>query len=225
MFSPALLPSPRQVVWRLSEMFASGELLPDVQATLYRWLLGFALGAAVGIPVGLLMGHYPPIRRTLALVTDAVRALPVIALLPLFLIFFGVGSTAKVAVAAWASALAVLVNAMSGAGRVKELWLLTAKTFGATRAQVFLKVVVPGALPDVVVGLRIAISHALVVVIAAEMMLGGGQDGLGRRLSDAAMLFRTADAYAILCVIGLLGYVSNIIFLSAEYRLLPWVRA
>jgi NitT/TauT family transport system permease protein len=223
-FSPVLLPGPGRVLARLGEMAASGELLPDLGVTLWRWLLGFAIGAAVGIPVGLLMGHFPPVGRSLALVVDAARGLPVIALLPLFLIFFGVGGAAKVAIAAWASALAVLVNASYGAARVKDLWLLTARTLGATPAQTFLKVVIPAALPEVVVGLRIAVSHALVVVIAAEMMLGGEPAGLGRRLTDAAMLFRTADAYALLCVIGLLGFGSNAVFQSAERRLLPWVR-
>jgi ABC-type nitrate/sulfonate/bicarbonate transport system permease component len=223
-FSPVLLPGPNRVFVRLCEMGLSGELVADTRATLYRWIVGFLLGSGVGIPIGLLMGHFHPVRRTLAIVVDAVRALPVIALMPLFLIFFGVGSKAKIAVAAWAAALAVLLNALYGAGRVKEQWLLTARTLGATPAQIFLKVVVPGSLPEIVVGLRIAISHALVVIIAAEMMLGGGTDGLGRKLTDAAMLFRTTDVYAILCVIGLLGYVSNVAFQFIEQSFFPWLR-
>lgn len=216
------LPKPESVCLALWRLFASKSILPDIRSTTFRWLAGLAGGVLVGIPLGVLMGIQQRIYAALELVVDFFRSVPTMTLFPLFLVFFGIGDQAKIYIAAWATLLYVVVNTLYGVRQVKEGRLKVAKVLRATRWQTLTKVVIPDALPSIFVGLRIALSMSLVVVVASEMIMGGSTSGLGRRIFDSALIYRIPEMYALIVVTGLLGYISNKLFALAEARIVHW---
>jgi NitT/TauT family transport system permease protein len=152
---------------------------------------------------------------------DFLRSLPVTALFPLFLLLFGIGEASKVAMAFTATVFVVALNSTSGAAQASRTRLRTAAVFGATPWQRFRYVVVWEALPQTLVGMRTALSLALIVVIISEMFIGT-QTGIGQRIYNAYAFNITADLYALLIVTGLLGFVMNRLFLYFEKRLVFW---
>lgn len=170
--NPLFLPSLKSVVVSLCQLFATGEILKDILTTLYRMIIGFSLGALLGIPIGLLMGRSEKIYNSLEFIVDFFRSIPVTALFPLFLVVFGIGDVAKFSIVAWSSCLIILVNTMYGVKNSKKVRTMVAQTMGATDFQIFTKVVFFEAVPHIVAGLRTAISLSLVVVVVTEMFMG-----------------------------------------------------
>jgi len=218
---PIFLPSIGSVMWGLYHLFATGEVLADLGTTLMRWVLGLLIGVAIGVPVGMLMGYSDKIYNALELVVDFFRSIPAMTLFPLFLVFLGLGNAPKVAVAAWGTFLYVLVSSMYGVKHSREARLTLAKTLRATRVQTFVKFIFPDALPEIAGGVRIGISLSLVLVVAAEMIMGT-RFGLGKRIYDAALVYDMSGMYATIIVAGLLGFLSNKAFLLFENRIVHW---
>jgi NitT/TauT family transport system permease protein len=189
--------------------------------TVARWILGLLLGVLLGIPVGLMMGCSRRVYDSLEILVDFFRSIPIMALFPLALVLFGIGDRSKIFLSAWAALLYVLINAMYGARHAKEPRIMAARVFGASPWQVFTKVIFPDALPNIFVGIRMSISMSLVIVVASEMVMGT-QAGLGRRVFDAALVYKMAEMYAVVIIAGALGYLSNKLFVMAESRLMHW---
>jgi NitT/TauT family transport system permease protein len=143
------------------------------------------------------------------------------AVFPLFLLVFGLGDPAKIAIAAWSGSLIIVVNTMYGVRTSKASRQAAARVFGASRLQVFTKVVVPDALPQIVAGLRISVSLCLIVVVVAEMFMGT-RAGIGMAIYNAGLLYETPKMLAGIVVAGLLGYAVNKIFVVAERRIVHW---
>ena len=219
--APIFLPGPASVFRTLYSLFSTGSILPDLGLTVARWIAGLTLGVSLGIPVGLLMGCSRRVYDSLEVVVDFFRSIPVMALFPLALVLFGIGDKSKVFLAAWAALLYVVINSMYGARHAKEPRIMAARVFGATPWQVFAKVILPDALPNVFVGIRMSISMSLVIVVASEMVMGT-EVGLGLRVFDAALVYRMSEMYAVVIVAGALGYLSNKLFMLAEARVIHW---
>jgi ABC-type nitrate/sulfonate/bicarbonate transport system permease component len=219
--TPYLLPSPAATAVRVYQLFISGRLWHDVCASLLRWAYGFALGCLLGAPVGLLLGYRPRALDAMFPLLDFLRSLPVTALFPLFLLVFGIGEASKVAMAFTATVFVVILNSASGAAQTSRTRLRMAAVFGASAWQRFRHVVFWEALPQVLVGMRTALSLALIVVIVSEMFIGT-QEGIGQRIYDSYSFNLTTDLYALLLVTGLLGFAMNRVFLVAERRIVFW---
>jgi NitT/TauT family transport system permease protein len=197
-------------------------LARDLAATVARSLAGFALASILGIPLGLAVGRIPVLSRVTQPTIDFFRSVPATALFPLFLFVFGIGDTAKIAVVVYACSLIVLVNTAYGALQVKAPRILSAKVMGATRSQVFWKIVVPESAPGIFAGLRVALSLSLVLVIVTEMFIGTTV-GLGYEIVNAQMVYRVADMYAGVMLAGIVGYLANLMMLIIQKRILHWV--
>jgi sulfonate transport system permease protein len=221
LISPLFLPTPAAVAGRLYQLFSSGEIFPDLGLSAVRWIVGLVVGSAIGIPFGLILGYSNKVYRSLEVVVDFFRSVPVISLFPLFLVIFGIGNTSKIAIAAWTALLAVLINTMYGVKHAKETHLMAARALRATSLQIFTKIAAPGALPDIFVGMRIAVSLSLIIVVAAEMMMGTSV-GLGRVIYDAALMHRMSEMYAGILLTGFLGYLSNKLFVLLERKIVHW---
>lgn len=221
MIDELFLPTPGAVSKALWEAVAVGSALPDVGMTMTRWLAGLGAGIVIGIPLGVGMGASQKVYALLEVVIDFFRSVPTISLFPLFLVFFGIGDLAKISIAAWATSLSVLINTLYGVRNVKEARVKVAKVLRANRWQILSKVIIPDALPSIVVGIRIALSMSLVVVVASEMIMGTTK-GLGRRIFDAALIYEMPDMYAAIIVAGMLGYLSNKLFAVCENRFVHW---
>lgn len=219
--NPLFLPSPWKVIVTLFQLFSTGAIEADILKTLYRMILGFGLGAIIGIPIGLLMGKSEKVYHSLEFLVDFFRSIPVTALFPLFLVVFGIGDVAKFSIVAWSSCLIILINTMYGVKNSKKTRTMVAQTMGANNFEVFTKVVFFEAVPHIVAGLRTALSLALIVVVVTEMFMGT-ELGIGQRIFNASITYRISEMYSAIIIAGLLGFLLNKFFVIVETHLVHW---
>jgi NitT/TauT family transport system permease protein len=218
---PVLLPPPGDTLAHLAGSFASGSIYADLWATVYRTLASFAIAVAIGVPLGILLGSSEAAYRSVEFVIDFFRSTPSSALIPLFLLIFGITDINKIAIASFGAMLIVLFNSAYGVMHAKKTRVMAAQVMGVSRWHVFKDVMLMESLAQTFVGLRSAVSMALVIVIVAEMFIGS-ENGLGHRIIDAQQVFNVKEMYASILVTGALGYLLNLLFLLAEKRLIHW---
>jgi sulfonate transport system permease protein len=216
-----LLPTPWDTLMALTSGLAGGPLLIDFAVTVKRTLQAFAIAAAVGVPLGVLLGSNERAYRSVEFLIDFFRSTPSSALIPLFLLIFGVSDVNKVAIAAFGALLIVLFNSAYGVMNARKQRIMAAKVMGASRWQIFKDVLIWESLQPTFVGLRSAVSMALVIVIVAEMFIGS-DNGLGHRIIDAQQVMNVKSMYAAILAAGVLGYALNILFLVIERRVVHW---
>jgi len=218
---PILLPPPADTVATLITGLAGGALLGDFAMTVWRTLQAFVIAAVVGVPLGVLLGSNEKAYRSVEFLIDFFRSTPSSALIPLFLMIFGVSDVNKVAIAAFGALLIVVFNSAYGVMNARKQRVMAAKVMGASRWQIFRDVLVWESLQPTFVGLRSAVSMALVIVIVAEMFIGS-DTGLGHRIINSQQVMNVRDMYASILAAGALGYALNILFLVAERRIVHW---
>ena len=219
---PLFIESPEKTFVKLIELFATGNLVPDIAYTLGRVFLGFFISMGIGIPVGLALGYSRTLYDIFQPLVDFFRSVPATALFPLFLLFFGISDFSKVAIVIFGSSLLIIINSMYGVHHANKTRILLAKTFGAKRKDIFEKVVFYEALPSIFVGLRLAISLSLVLVVVSEMILSGTNTGLGLRIFNAHLVYNIAEMYSAIIVTGIIGYILNILILRLERKLVHY---
>jgi ABC-type nitrate/sulfonate/bicarbonate transport system permease component len=202
--SPLFLASPQNVISQIFTSLADGSLFPDIYYTLYRVAVGFLIAMIIGTPIGLLMGYSPKVYRSLEFIVEFFRSIPATALFPVFLLIFGIGDEAKIAITAWGAGLVIIINSMYGVHLGRELRIKAAKTMKIKGLSLFTKIIFPEALPQILTGYRVAISLSLVIVVVTEMFIGT-QHGLGHRIIDAQLVYNTSDMYAGILVTGIIG--------------------
>jgi sulfonate transport system permease protein len=216
-----LLPTPLDTLGALATGLAGGPLLLDFAVTVKRTLEAFAIAAALGVPLGVLLGSNERAYRSVEFLIDFFRSTPSSALIPLFLLIFGVSDVNKVAIAAFGALLIVLFNSAYGVMNARKQRMMAAKVMGASRWQIFKDVLIWESLQPTFVGLRSAVSMALVIVIVAEMFIGS-DNGLGHRIIDAQQVMNVKSMYAAILAAGVLGYTLNVLFLVIERRVVHW---
>jgi NitT/TauT family transport system permease protein len=216
-----LLPAPSDTIAALVTGLMGGPLLLDFAVTVKRTLQAFTIAAVVGVPLGVVLGSNEKAYRSVEFLIDFFRSTPSSALIPLFLLIFGVSDVNKVAIAAFGAFLIVVFNSAYGVINARKQRVMAAKVMGASRWQVFKDVLIWESLQPSFVGLRSAVSMALVIVIVAEMFIGS-ENGLGHRIIDAQQVLNVKSMYAAILSAGALGYALNILFLLAERRIVHW---
>jgi len=189
-------------------------------ATFGRLGWGFLLGGAPALFLGLLMGFSPRVRTFADPLVAAVHAIPKIAILPLFMMVLGIGETSKVAVVAAAAFFPLLISTMAGVRQISPIHLEVAHSYGASTPRVFWRVLVPGSLPLVFAGLRLAFHSSLLITVAIELV--AAREGLGATIWLAWQTMRIEELYASLAVISLIGVGFNEMLVTLERRLVPW---
>jgi NitT/TauT family transport system permease protein len=218
---PILLPAPADTLVALFTGLMGGPLLLDFAVTVKRTLQAFAIAGAIGVPLGVLLGSNERAYRCVEFLVDFFRSTPSSALIPLFLLIFGVSDINKVAIAAFGAFLIVVFNSAYGVINARKQRVMAAKVMGASRWQTFRDVLIWESLQPSFVGLRSAVSMALVIVIVAEMFIGS-ENGLGHRIIDAQQVLNVKSMYAAILSAGALGYALNVLFLLAERRIVHW---
>ena len=218
---PILLPPPSATIETLVTGLLGGPLLADFLVTVKRTLQAFAIAAAVGVPLGVVLGSNEKAYRSVEFLIDFFRSTPSSALIPLFLMIFGTSDVNKVAIAAFGALLIVVFNSAYGVINARKQRVMAAKVMGATRWQTFRDVLVWESLQPSFVGLRSAVSMALVIVIVAEMFIGA-DSGLGNRIINSQQVLNVKSMYASILAAGALGYALNVLFLVAEKRIVHW---
>ena len=216
-----LLPPPLDALGTLVSGLAGGPLLKDFGVTVWRTIQAFLIAAAVGMPLGILLGSNEKAYRSVEFLIDFFRSTPSSALIPLFLMIFGVSDINKIAIAAFGAFLIVIFNSAYGVINARKQRVMAARVMGASRWQIFKDVLIWESLQPSFVGLRSAVSMALVIVIVAEMFIGA-DSGLGNRIINSQQVMNVRDMYASIIAAGALGYALNILFLLAERRIVHW---
>lgn len=219
--SPVLLPTPSATIVALFKGMAGGPLLGDFLSSLNRTLQAFLMAGVIGVPLGVLLGSNEKAYRSVEFLVDFFRSTPSSALIPLFLMIFGVTDMNKIAIAAFAAVLVILFNSAYGVINARKQRVMAARVMGASRWQIFKDVLIWESMQPTFVGLRSGVSMALVIVIVAEMFIGS-DSGLGNRIINAQQVLNVREMYAAILAAGALGYVLNILFLVLEKRVVHW---
>ena len=218
--SSLFLPSPTDILSALWLMLTGGEISTSLAASMYRIVLGFVLGSVIGLAVGLFTGTSALIDRIGSPIVNALYPIPKIALLPLFILWLGIGELSKVTIIALGVFFPVAMNTYSGVKNVDPLLIKVAVSFNATRWMTLKKVVLPSALPRIFAGLLLAAGTSLLLLVAAEMI--AAQEGIGALILHYGDLMITDRLMAGVIVLSLLGLVFNLLLQWAENRAIPW---
>ena len=217
---PVLFSSPVVIGRTLARSFASGEMGSHALATVARTTAGLALGAVPGLLLGLAMGWSRGLRRALDPILAALHPIPKIAILPLLMIFFGIGEASRIAVASVAAFFPMLINTMAGVRAINPIYFEVAQNYGASRYRLFSRVVLPASLPLVFSGLRLAANVTLLVTIAAEIVMA--DRGLGALVWLSWETLRVELLYATLVVIASLGIALTGGLRLIRRAVVPW---
>jgi NitT/TauT family transport system permease protein len=216
-----LLPAPIETLRDTASNIWSGSMTKDFVRTLVRVAYSIVIAIVAGVPVGIVLGAKAAVYRSVEFIVDFFRSTPATALFPLFLLLFGLGDLAKIAVAAFAAWLVIVFNVAYGVMNARQTRILAARSMGASSLRIFRDVIFFETLPQTFVGLRTAVSLALVVIIVAEMFIGA-TDGMGHRIIDAQISYSLTDMYGSILVAGAMGYGLNLALLFLERSVIHW---
>jgi taurine transport system permease protein len=221
---PFFLPAPSQVLERMQQLTTGPDavLWHDVRISATRVLAGFALSALVGVPFGLVMGVSPLVRAALSPVISIIRPLPALSWIPLSMLWLGIDEQQKYAIVFMGSFASVLVYTTDATMRVDRTLVLAARNLGASHLQVLRHVVLPGALPNILSGLKVVLAIAWTCVISAEMV--GAKAGLGFRIWTANEWSDTGQVLVGMISISVTVLLLDILFRVIERLIVPWER-
>ena len=215
-FPAALLPTLPAIARALIDGMLDGSLPGHALSTLYRVLAGMGFAVAIGLPLGTLMGRFRPVEGFFLPLASALMPIPSLAWVPLFILWLGLGNATAIGIVFYASLFPMLLNAWSGVRAVNPIWLRAGSAMGGDERALFWKVIIPGAFPFLITGLRQAFVRAWIAVVGAEM-LAASDWGLGWVIFDAKEFLRADVMLASLAVIGLIGYLfERLVFGSLE---------
>jgi ABC-type nitrate/sulfonate/bicarbonate transport system permease component len=216
-----VIPPPYLVALSTYDLFASGEILPHLIFSLQELSLGYCLGASSGVAIGLLMGWYKRVNYLLEMVVSALYSTPRIALVPLFLIVFGViGIWKTVALVFMMTFFPVLINTLTGVKLCEASYVRVGRALGARGFQLIWDVLIPGSVPSIISGLRLGVGYGLTALVVGDSY--GAQAGLGYLLFLFANAFRTADMVAVIVVFSISGIVLNAMLRRIENHFSAW---
>jgi len=214
------LPGPLAVLQRAVELVASGALFVDTWASVRRVLIGFAIGTLLAVPAGFLMGWYGWARGLLEPYIQFFRTIPPLAMIPLAIVFLGIGEVPRVFVITLASFLVSVISTYQGVIGVDRVLINAARTLGAGDAVIFRRVVVPASMPFILVGMRTGLGAAWSTLVAAELI--AAQEGLGHRMQQAQVYYDLETIFVALITIGLTGMAMDRLLLAIDKRLTVW---
>jgi NitT/TauT family transport system permease protein len=201
-------------------MFLSGEIFQHVSISLYRSFLGLALAIFVGFTFGALIGCNRSVKDFLGPLLSLFSLVSPMALFPFFIIVLGIGEESKVGIIFWSSVWPILLSTISGVSHVDLMLVKAAKTMGASTLQIFKKVVIPSAMPEILPGLRISTANSIIMLCAAEML--GAKKGLGHLIAYSQQVFQIPNMYAAIILIATLGWFLNYLLNIYEEKMLSW---
>ena len=215
-FPAVLLPTIPSIFETLIAMLADGSMIQHAAFTLYRVLFGFGLAIIVGLPLGILMARHQRVEHFFLPLISALMPIPSFALVPLFMLWFGIGNVTTVLIVFYAATFPMAFNTWSGVRSVNPLWLRAAGAMGADENSLFWKVIIPGASPFIITGMRQAFLRAWIGVVGAEM-IAASDWGLGWVIFDAKEFLNADVMLAALVVIGFIGFAfERLVFGTLE---------
>lgn len=219
LISPALVPAPHAVFIKFVQL-AQGRLGADMFMSTQRVFIGVALGVAMAVPVGFVLGWYQGLRSFIDPVINFFRALPPIALIPLVIVYFGIGELAKIVILFYASFFAGVIVMYEGIAQINPIFIKVARTLGANDFEIFRKVIVPLTVPHILTAIRVALGVAWATLVASELI--AAQQGLGAMIQDASAFFQLDTIYVGIICIGFIALLMDLALRFASRRLVAW---
>jgi ABC-type nitrate/sulfonate/bicarbonate transport system permease component len=223
LFNPIFLAGPWLVLGKVAQLAVDGALWTHIGATLWRVALGFATGAGAGLLLGLPAGYFPRVRNLIEPVVEVLRPIPPLAMLPLFIVWIGIGEASKVGFITYATFFPVFLTTVHAVQQVDPLLLRAAASLGARGRRLFFLVILPAALPEILTGVRLAVALAFFVIVISEFI--GAESGLGYLINDGRNFFLVPQMLGAAVVLGVLGYGASALVGVLERRVLRWERA
>ena len=220
---PIFLPAPSTIMATFIKLLLSGELLSHALSSLGRLSVGYGIAALVGISLGLLVGWFRIFNEFFTPLIELTRPISPIALIPLAILWFGIGWQSKVFVIAMGTFFPILINTIAGVRNTDSLMIRAARALGAGEMQILRTVVIPSAAPFIHTGLRISLSIGFIVIIASEMV--AAQNGLGWLVLDAQRLYRTDVVFVGIVSVSCLGLLCDYGMRKLGEILFPWLKA
>lgn len=217
--NPALVPAPHRVLERFFELL-QGRLPMDIWMSTQRVVIGVALGVAAAVPVGFCLGWYKALRSFIDPVINFFRALPPIALIPLVIVYFGIGEIAKTVILFYASFFAGVIVMYEGIAQISPIYIRVARTLGARDTEIFARVIIPLTVPHILTAIRVALGVAWATLVASELI--AAQQGLGALIQDASSFFQLDIIYVGIICIGLIALCMDLLLRAASRRLVAW---
>jgi len=218
--SPLFLPGPIDIFKAYQELLQGGKLWYDMWVSGEELMLGYVLAVVCALPLGLLMGWYRRLNYVLDPYITFLYNAPRISLIPLFIVWFGIGIESKIAIVFLGAFFAILINTAVGVRNVDGALLKSARSFCASDAQIFRTVALPGSVPFILTGLRLGVAHALIGVVVGELV--AAQAGLGLMMATAGATFQTAKVFAGVIIFAVAGMILNYAILQLEKRFQSW---
>ena len=217
--SPALVPAPHEVATKFVELMRQ-RLGLDILMSTQRVFVGVALGVFFAVPVGFCLGWYKGLRSFIDPVINFFRALPPIALIPLVIVYFGIGEIAKTVILFYASFFAGVIVMYEGIAQISPIYIRVARTLGANDAEIFGKVIVPLTIPHILTAVRVALGVAWATLVASELI--AAQQGLGALIQNASSFFQLDIIYVGIICIGFIALAMDLALRVATRRLVAW---
>jgi ABC-type nitrate/sulfonate/bicarbonate transport system permease component len=218
--NPLFFPAPTIIVSAMGQMIGSGELWRHLGISLQRVGYGFVLGAMPAVVLGLAAGWSGKIRIIVEPLVSATLPIPKLVILPIIMLIFGIGEASKIVIVAVGAFYPALINSAAGVMGIRPVYFEVARNFGATRWQKFWRLIVPGSLPMVFVGLRLAFGMALLMVVASEFV--SARTGIGALIWLSWETLRTEKLYAGISAWAIVGIVSSAVLMSLQRVLIRW---
>jgi len=206
-YGPEILPGPIYTAQGGYELLQDGTLLQYIGISSYRVLAGWTLGSLIAIPVGLIIGKVGAIRAVAEPFLNFIRFIPPIAFITLFLVWFGIGETSKIALILYATFFIVVLNTLTGVMSVEEDKIRSARSMGASEWQIVLHVIIPATVPYMFTGIRLAMGTSFMAIIGAEMI--ASNEGVGYLIWNSRLFFRTDWIFVGLICLGLMGFLTD----------------
>jgi NitT/TauT family transport system permease protein len=221
LINPLFFPVPSLIFLAFFGMLADGDIQSNLSITLFRVFVGFLIGTIPGITIGLLMGVSDKTRLFLDPIIAATYPIPKLAIFPLLMVIFGIGELSKIMAIAFGCFFITLINAMGGVRNINKVYFDVAKNYGASKTQLFTRVVLPASLPMIFTGIRVALGMSLIVVVGVEFV--SANHGIGAMIWNAWQTFEIEKLYVGIFICAILGIVFTLVLKTVEKRTIPWV--
>jgi ABC-type nitrate/sulfonate/bicarbonate transport system permease component len=221
-FNSPSIPSPFKIVTAFGDLASKSQILTDFYTSIWRALLGLIIGSSAGIILGLLTGRNNKINMVLSPILNVFKAFPPVAMLPIFITFFGIGDLSKVFSISFATLFPLWVNTHIGASAIPIEYIRSAKLLSKSKSKILFKIIVPASMNSIIGGFRISIAISFIMLYVSE--LAGASSGLGYRISSSQLSYRYDEMFAALIILGITASSVDYIFNKVIKYFFPWVQ-
>jgi NitT/TauT family transport system permease protein len=218
--NPLFTSSPSRIVKELGNLVSTGQLWPNIWISGQEFLIGFGIAIVVAIPLGILIGWYRPVEAVFSPFVSFLNSVPRIALLPLLIIWVGIGIQLKISVVFLSAVVAILINTIAGIKALDPQLLTMARSFEASDFKIFRRIALPGSVPYILSGIRLGLGHALIGVVVGELY--AANSGIGHLISVAGNTFQTDLVFAGVVIIAVFGLIFTWVLTRIERHFQSW---